>query len=174
MAKRSSLTDEDRENLIAYLDGELDSKTAQTLETKISLDPACRQEADALRKTWAMLDYLPRPEPSATFTSRTLQFVSAARQTARAGTPGSIPWRPWILGIGWAVAAVVVGSVGFAGMSIMSHRDGPSRTLQSSAEVDELLVRDLGVIVNQRLYENVQDMTFLMQLAAPELFGDDN
>ena len=35
----STLNDRDRENLTAYLDGELDRKTAQALEAKINLDP---------------------------------------------------------------------------------------------------------------------------------------
>src|SRR2546423_15225564 len=79
MAKLPPLSDEDRENLVAYLDGELDAKTARTLEAKLHLDAEARAEAEALRRTWEMLDYLPRPEPTATFSSRTLERVTAAQ-----------------------------------------------------------------------------------------------
>src|SRR5262249_41070651 len=67
------LTDEDRANLVAYLDGELDAEAAQALEAKLSVDPTARAEADALKRTWELLDYLPRPEPSPSFTHRTLE-----------------------------------------------------------------------------------------------------
>ena len=49
MPEQPQLNDEDRENLVAYLDGELDEASAQALESKLSLDPVSRAEADALR-----------------------------------------------------------------------------------------------------------------------------
>src|SRR5438552_12783946 len=100
MAKLPPLSDEDRENLVAYLDGELDSKAARALEAKLNLDAEARAEAEALRRTWEMLDYLPRPEPTATFSSRTLERVSAV-ETVATKTHGR-PWRHWALGAGWA------------------------------------------------------------------------
>ena len=48
----SSLSEEDRANLVAYLDGELDDDAARALEAKLSLDPDARAEAETLRKTW--------------------------------------------------------------------------------------------------------------------------
>src|SRR5438067_1775167 len=60
------------EEIVAYLDGELDAKAAEGLAAKIRTDPKLRTEADALQRTWDILDILPRPEPSATFATRTL------------------------------------------------------------------------------------------------------
>ena len=177
MATRPALSDEDRANLVAYLDGELDEPTARTLETKLNLDPAARQEAESLRRTWQILDYLPRPEPSATFTSRTLERVSI-RQPVRRRWPGMRRWlltrraRPWALGLGWAAAVLVAAAAGFAGGKLVAPRK-PAPVPQQ-ADIDWQLVNDLPVLDNLPLYEHVDDLQFVRDLADPELFGDDN
>src|SRR5580704_12809187 len=76
MSKPSSLTAQDRDNLVAYLDGELDERTARALQAKLARDPQARAEVEALKRSWNMLDYLPRGEASSQFTSRTLDRLS--------------------------------------------------------------------------------------------------
>src|SRR5207245_9268345 len=71
------LTNADRADLVAYLDGELPADAQQRVETRLSLDPRARAEADAFKRTWDLLDFSPRSEPSADFTERTLTRVSA-------------------------------------------------------------------------------------------------
>src|SRR5205807_1877 len=58
--------------LVAYLDGELDPAAARKVEARLAKDPAARARAAELKKSFDLLDYLPRPEPSPTFTTRTL------------------------------------------------------------------------------------------------------
>jgi hypothetical protein len=70
--------------LVAYLDGELEPAAARRIETRLASDPQARAKAAALKKTFDLLDYLPKPEPSATFTSRTLDKLPALQ-------PGSPP-----------------------------------------------------------------------------------
>jgi hypothetical protein len=82
--------------LVAYLDGELDPASARRIETKLASDPQARAKATTLKKTYDLLDYLPKPEPSATFTSRTLDklpAVQASNQPAQAqpAVPQSLP-----------------------------------------------------------------------------------
>src|SRR3954470_9872953 len=73
------------EELVAYLDGELDPKANEAMATKLSLDSKLRAEADALQRAWDILDVLPRPQPSAAFTTRT---VSQAIPVGLSGTQG--------------------------------------------------------------------------------------
>src|SRR5947209_8236496 len=139
------LNDEDRENLVAYLDGELDEASAQALESKLSLDPAARAEADALRKTWELLDYLPRPEPSASFTHRTLSRLAPAP----AARPRRTAWRRCrrpVLGAGWAAALALATLGGYAGYERLAPPREPG---------ERELVRDLRVIENKRYYDGV-------------------
>jgi anti-sigma factor RsiW len=170
MAKLPPLSDDDRENLVAYLDGELSSKAARALEAKLNLDAEARAEAEALRRTWEMLDYLPRPEPTATFSSRTLERVSAL-QTAVVPQTTSRPWPTWILSAGWAAALLLACTLGYAAVSWFSTKSPPGEPAPRSD--DRLLTRDLRLIENQRLYELVDDISFLRQLDDPDLFGDD-
>jgi anti-sigma factor RsiW len=181
MAKKPSLTDEELTNLVAYLDGELDEQSARAVEAKLSLDASARLEAETLRQTWAVLDYLARPEASATFTSKTLDRVSslrpakAAATMARSGdqviTRGS---RRWAFGIGWAAAVIFAGIVGFGGMNLAAQRQRLAvHAIQAPADLDEKLVHDLRLIENQRLYEQIEDINFLRTLDDPDLFGDE-
>ncbi|HTI51335.1 MAG TPA: hypothetical protein VL475_10300, partial [Planctomycetaceae bacterium] len=70
--------------LVAYLDGELDPAAARKVEKRLATDPTARARAAALKKTYDLLDYLPQPEPSATFTTRTLDKIPAVKS-------GSLP-----------------------------------------------------------------------------------
>jgi hypothetical protein len=58
------------------------------------------------------------------------------------------------------LAAVVVG---YAAMRLLFPAD----------TTDEDLARDLRVIENKRIYEHIDDLEFLKELAHPDLFGDD-
>ena len=60
------------EKLVSWLDHELTPGEAEAVESEMARDPATRREAQALRKAWDMLDLLPRTEPSADFTDKTL------------------------------------------------------------------------------------------------------
>jgi anti-sigma factor RsiW len=174
MAKLPPLSDEDRENLVAYLDGELDTKAARALEARLNLDAEARAEADALRRTWEMLDYLPRPEATGTFSSRTLERVSSAQVKIVSAQTGSHPWPDWAIGVGWAAALLLAGALGFVGVSWLSENKSAIVPVTRRIDEDQLLVRDLRLIENKRLYELADDINFLRELDDPDLFGDDS
>ena len=169
MAKLPPLDDNDREDLIAYLDGELDEEAARRVEVRLHLDAEARAEAEGLRRTWDLLDYLPRPEPSATFTSQTLDRISAFRPAAP-GKAAAPRWRPWALGVGWAAALLLASAGAFAAVSGWPKRSPPE---VAPADLDQRLVENLRVIEHKRLYELTDDIQFLRALADPDLFGED-
>src|SRR5581483_2340487 len=78
------LTDTDRAELVAYLDGELDADGQQRVEARLSGDALARAEADALKRAWDLLDHLPRAQPSSDFTERTVTLITAQRPAAPA------------------------------------------------------------------------------------------
>lgn len=160
MTKPSSLTEQEKADLVAFLDGELKGEAARALETKLSLDPTARAEAEALKRTWDLLDYLPKPEPSPSFTSRTLEKLAPIRSAALRKEKVR---RPWLVGLGWATATVAAASLGFFAVGWTGSRDNP----------DQELTRDLRLIENKRLYDHVDDLEYLKSLDRPELFGDD-
>jgi anti-sigma factor RsiW len=167
----SPLSAEDRANLVAYLDGELDEDTARALEAKLSLDPTARAEAETLRKTWELLDYLPRPEPSASFTHRTLEKLAVQRTTGRRPLAARPGWHRWAQGLGWAAAVVVAAAGGWGAAQLFWSRD--ATPVREPAEVEEFMVRSPRVVEYKRVYEQIDDLEFLRALDDPELFGDE-
>jgi anti-sigma factor RsiW len=173
MAKLPPLSEKEREDLVAYLDGELDAATARALEAKLNLDAEARAEAESLRRTWEMLDYLPRPEPAAAFTSRTLERVSSLQQPLPADPERGKHWLPLLFGAGWAAAVLLAGTLGFIGVRWLSASNRVPTPTTKPVDVDALLVQDLRLIENKRLYDLVEDVGFLRELESPDLFGDD-
>jgi anti-sigma factor RsiW len=155
------------EELVAYLDGELDPKAAESMATRLSLDPRLRAEADALQRTWDALDILPHPQPSAAFTARTVsQAIPAGlsgTQVTAAPTMPAVPVpRP---GPGfWLGSAAVILLAGVAGY--FGHR-----ALAPAAPDPPL--EDVTLMKNLRLYRYVDDIDSLKKLDSPELFGDE-
>ena len=172
------------DDLVAYLDGELGGADARSVESKLAFDPKARAEADALKKTYDLLDYLPKPEPSATFATRTLTQIypvqcdelPAAKPPApsSAGIPLTpsqsvpVPIKPqrtaWIL-LGWCFATLLATTLGYLGHLIARpHLEASYATKQTSEQV-RLLER-------LPMYLGVDDIGYLKSLDDPDLFGD--
>lgn len=120
------MTNEEKDDLVAYLDGELSEDETQALEARLSKDPAARAELDSLRQVYGLLDYLPRPEPSDNFTNRTMERLSLAgsgRVTEKVPQPASARW---LLPLGWAAMVLLVFGAGWLGAGyIWPHAPGP-------------------------------------------------
>jgi anti-sigma factor RsiW len=164
----AELNEQERADLIAYLDGEADPETKRTLEARLARDPQARAEAASLNKTWELLDYLPRPTPSATFTSRTMERLSGSLSLP-AGTRQRL-WPSWVPGAAWAAAVVAALLVG----SGVGRWQSAAYDARTRATLEEEAARHLPAIENQGLYANVDDLAFLRALEHPDLFGDDD
>src|SRR6266480_24324 len=100
------LNEDEKAELVAYLDGELDEASTQAVEAKVAADPDARAELDALKQTWGMLDYLPKANPSPNFTNRTMERLTL--ENVPASTTMSMPGRSsrWLIAVGWAAAVL--------------------------------------------------------------------
>jgi hypothetical protein len=160
----STLNDEDRENLAAFLDGELDEKSALALEAKLNLDPAARQEVEALRLAWSMLDFLPRPEPSPAFTHRTMERLTTAMPRAVATAAVPIGRGRWLVGVVWAAAVLLGVTLGAVAGVFLWQPDDP---------LDAEIARNGRLIEHLSVYQSLIDFDFLKSLDLPELFGQE-
>jgi anti-sigma factor RsiW len=178
MTDRKALTENDREELIAYLDGELDEKGSQAWEARLMLEPAVRAEADALKRTWDLLEYAPKPPaPSPTFTSRTLDRLAVIKPRENTLWADLRPMRSgW--GVLWAAGLLLAFLLGYTATS------GPrqvnrqaSASLAAKAQSDaptQQLAADLRVVENLQVYENAEDIEFIQELEKLELFADES
>jgi anti-sigma factor RsiW len=159
MADRQPLTDKERAELVAYLDGELHGAAARAMEARLNLYPEVRAEAESLRRAWDMLDFLPRPEASPHFTERTISRILPV-PGAEIRTP---PPQSFVVPILWAAAVVTAFLGGWAAYEwLIPHEPG-----------ERELVQDLRIIENFRLYEQADDIDFVRQLDQSELFRDE-
>jgi hypothetical protein len=161
-------------DLIAYLDGELDGEEARDVEAQLALDPEVRDKAEAYKKTFDLLDYLPKPEPSPDFATRTLTRLqpvagapaaTAVYVPALSGTASAVPPRSgWFGGLVWLAAALVALVGGYAAhAALRPYLNPPARF-----DLD-----DVRVVENLPLYVGVDDLEFVRSLDTPGLFAPD-
>lgn len=157
------MTDDDRETLTAYLDGELDEAAEQALETRLSQDPKLRGELDAMKQTWGMLDFLPKAAPSNDFTNRTIDRLTLE---ARQSSTMVARWPARRVGV-WAACLLLALLVGVAASA------GYRRFIEKPTGPDETLVRNLRLLERVPTYDTIDDLDYLKALDHPDLFGDD-
>ncbi len=170
--------DPQREELIAFLDGELDESATQQMEERLAADPRLRREVEQMKRTWELLDFLPQPEPSPGFASKTLEQLSlvvpsAPPATTKATLPTTtvaIPLRnPWPKRVAIAAAAAAVLAIGYFLPGPFLKKPPPPL---SDNEREQLMARDLRVVEQLPLYQLGDDMTFVTGLDQPDLFGE--
>lgn len=165
------LSEEDRENLVAYLDGELDDDTARAIEARINVDPDVRAEADALKQAWEMLDFLPRPEPSSNFTHRTMERLILQRPLSTMTMPRQRTGQRGLNWLTFAAGLALAGAAGFV-LAVWLWPKPPSST--GSDQLDAILIEDMRVIENKHLYDHIEDLDFLKKLDEADLFDADS
>ena len=156
------LTDEDRMNLVAFLDGELDDDAlGQRLEEKVAQSVSVRKEVQALEKTWGMLDWLPHPELPVDFASQTVTRIHSQQLRAEM-IEGQFKYWTTVTAraIAWAacVAAMVV--AGFASLRY-AWRD-PTREL----------INHLEIVENLETYLAIPDVKFLDDISRINMFKE--
>jgi len=148
------------EKLVSWLDHELTPAEAEVVEAEIARDPGTRREARALRKAWDMLDLLPRTEPSADFTHKTLSRLDIPRVSLPGATsvtsaivppsgpsptmPMDIPTglRKWVPTVALLLAVPLLGGFGWQMREwVFPHPRGVSRveSARGAPEAPEFL-----------------------------------
>ena len=138
-----------------------------------------RRQADALKRTWELLDFLPQAEPSATFTSRTLrQGGGVAAGALDPSADGRVVCR--------AADACVIAAVAKSGgqrrrrgrvvrrrfwpVRAAGAQDAQTRRSQAGRRTDG---PGLRVLDNLPLYQYADDLNFVFGLDQSDLFGDE-
>ncbi|WP_425613838.1 hypothetical protein NA78x_003682 [Anatilimnocola sp. NA78] len=147
------------DELVAYLDGELESSEQARIERRLADDAAFRQKLAQLQKAWDLLDILQKAEPDASFTRSTVEMV-ALQQDQEADQLQVAAQRrraAWWAGGGLAIALSAV-----AGFFLVRH--------QLQAPEREFL-QDWPVIERVDQYRHVESVEFLERLRQEGLFA---
>lgn len=163
MNEPRNIAPDQRTELVAYLDGELDEAATQKMERLLADSPDARYEVDMLSRTFSLLDTLPRPNASAEFSAKTLTNIRAAK------TPLRWSEQAWYRHArrGAVLACWVVGLT-LAGMTsyYAANRLHP--------EEDAQLIRDLPVIENLDAYSDVSGIEDVKALEKHGDFNEEN
>lgn len=165
------MSEDEKAELVAYLDGELDEAATQAVEARIAADPKVRAELDSLKQAWGMLDYLPKASPSPNFTNRTMERMTLEKSAGPTKTAPIAPRRSvWPIGLLWTSAIGIALALGYFGSVQIWPVTADTELIPES---DWPLVRDLRIAEKWRYYENVDDLDFVKKLNHPDLFGED-
>jgi anti-sigma factor RsiW len=156
------LTPNERANLVAYLDGELDEGETRAIATKLAHSPTARREIESLEKTWELLDYLPRPQVAEDFTARTLtEAVREETEGTRLGSAFRETTRRLLRAGAWTAASLLAFGLGYA----LTQWIWPNPT--------DRLARDLPIAEHLDEYRDVGSFEFLQELVeSPEFSAD--
>lgn len=150
------------EELVAYLDGEIDASGRVRIERRLADDADYRERLRRMQQTWEALDLLPRSHADDAFTSSTMTMVVADQEVAATQAVQQLKTqlgRRWI----WAVAATVAAAI--AGFALV---------YRSLTAEDQALVKDLPVIEKVDQLHNTPSIEFLTNLQREGLFLSDN
>jgi len=150
-----------REELVAYLDGELDAEQSRKIEERAAVEPNARHMLQELDRTWHMLDELDSPATSEDFTCTTLEMVALAASEDAQKAKAQRPRRRLRAGL-WAVAGLV-GAAAAGFLIVASLIPDPNAQL----------LQDLPIVENYDQYRKIGSIDFLRSLNKEELFTRD-
>ena len=131
------------------------------MERLLASDPHAAARANALRKTFDLLNHLPVPQPSSTFTTRTLTQL----QTRLIPAKPQMPWLHWLWPMAASLAAFAVGAT-------VQRFTAPGETAPVTHIADSL--DDLPVVESLPIYQGIDDVASLQSLVQSGAFSNEN
>jgi anti-sigma factor RsiW len=162
MAKLARLSPEQRENLTAYLDGELDEAATQEIEQVLAVSEVARHEVDMLARSWDMLNVLPAHKASGEFTRKTMTNLRAAEQPG-SGAVGDMVSRNARRGAVLTFWVAILAACGYASF-VATNRWVPNEA--------EQLLQAYPIAEHLDKYSQVGSIEFLRELQAKHTFAE--
>jgi len=162
------MTDENRtltpdeamdEEIVAYLDGELDREAALAIERRLAEEPAYRARLTRLQQAWDLLDKLGRTEADEDFTHSTVAMVTVKASEDTTAGHDLARRRKQLAWAGLGALALVAAVAAF--MLVDNRLNSENRAL----------VRDYPVIERIDEYSNIENVEFLRQMQKDGLFA---
>lgn len=155
------LNDETREQLVAYLDGELADSESAAIESRLATDETLRAEMQGLDRVWNALDDLPRVTVGDAFAKSTIEMVAVEAERDVLAKTAALPIQRRRRNYALLGACVGAALLGFALVRSAGTRP------------DRMLLANLPVIYQVDALQNAGEIDFLRRLpkAAPSLLA---
>ena len=150
-----------REQLVAYLDGELDAASSREIERRLAREPEVQQELQQLQQTWDLLDRLPQAEVNAAFTRSTVEMIALAAEDDVQRLEAAAPRQQRRRRLLKAAGLLAAGACGFATVRLCWP------------EPNRRLLQDLPVLEHLEASRQTPDLEFLKRLNAEGLFSEE-
>jgi anti-sigma factor RsiW len=147
------------QEIVAYLDGELDREEAARVERRLAEDPQYAARLNRLDKAWDMLDVLGRTEADDSFTQSTVAMVALKARSDSAEAEQQARRRKIFTWLALGTVALIAMVTTYA--VVQNRLNAPNREL----------VRDLPIIERVDELRNIENVEFLQQLRDEGLFA---
>lgn len=148
------------EDIVAYLDGELDAETSRQIEARLATDAVARRTLQRLEQAWDALDTLPRADLDEGFTRSTVEMVAVAAGKQASEQLTRRPSRKrqmWLAVVGGALLASL------ASFFVVRAALG---------DPNQALLDNLSVLERLEIYREVGEIDFLQELERSGVFSD--
>lgn len=153
MDKLSRLTTEQRSDLVAYLDGELEDEATVAIESVLAQSNVARNDVEMLARTYDLLDQLPRVTAPEQFTEQTMTTIRLDQvRPDITETRWYQQFRRGSVLFVWTLAMVAASAVGFQ----ITNAWVPNE--------EEVFVNDFDVIQDLDFYKEIGSFEFLEDL----------
>lgn len=150
--------DQESQQIVAYLDGELDAATNAEIEKRLVADAEFALRLQQLQRAWELLDELPRADSNIDFTRSTVELIAVCAEDDLQATKNQQTQKKiqsWLIRSGLVSLAIVMGW--FIGDWYFGR-------------AQRQLLQDFPVIHQLDEYRLTEDMEFLKQLQDAGLF----
>jgi anti-sigma factor RsiW len=161
-AEKQAPQEEVAEQLVAYLDGELDNEAARDVERRLKQDPEYRRRLQQYQQSWDLLDELPHTDVDESFTQSTVAMAAVQAKEEVEQVETSQRQRKRIFSTTICVATAAAFLVGFV------------FTRRTANRADRQLLRDLPVIEHLDEYRAADSLEFLRVLEQERLFAEED
>jgi anti-sigma factor RsiW len=165
-------SEKEKEELVAYLDGELPDEAASRVEKSLVDDANVRRDVEQLTKAFDLLDLLPASQASDGFAEKTITAIRTHAAAPKVesidgdSTSGRTRTAFSHRAIIWGIRAVA-----FIGLMFAATSGFNGAFKQNSEPIDELLT-ELPVIQRLDEYQEIGDVEFLKSLSESGLFDE--
>ena len=155
MNSPKSNKDRELEELVAYLDGELQPQPRGAVEKRLSNDDAYLHELQSLDNVWSALDELPQVTVGESFSRSTIEMVTVAAERDVAKRTTWLPVQHRRRLFLFAIVGILAATVGFAATRILvPSTPGEKAELQKSPPQQPLrMMRNRAHFVNRLFSE---------------------